>query len=208
MRLSHPAGGGSWGLSSALWTLRLQHREGIRSRGSSWPRPQSQEARGGEAALGNPLAEELGGRWAGPAACLRAVSAAAVPATQPSLPFPVLPKAAQLLLVHPAPHPGHRPVPNPPACPPSGQCSFSQGSYSQREAGKGSASSKVHAGGRPEGPSLSFPTPKRVGEGQSWRTGPELWNGRAGSPQGVCPHTQILSPRAPQPPALPQPGGR
>lgn len=131
----------------------------------------------------------------------RAVSAAAVPATRPPLPFPVLPKAAQLLLVHPALHPGHRPVPNPPACPPSGQCSFSQGSYSQREAGKGSASSKVHAGGRPEGPSLSFPTPKRVGEGQSWRTGPELWNGRAGSPQGVCPHTQILSPPSPSTPS-------
>lgn len=168
--------------------------KGSEAGGSSWPRPQIQEAAGGEVALGNPLAEALGGRWAGPAACPRAVSAAAVPATPaiPSVPSPAQGCTAASCLSRPAPWPQASSQPS--RLPPSGQCSFSQGSYSQREAGKGSASSKVHAGGRPEGPSLSFPTPKRVVEGQSWSTGPELWNGRAGSPQGVCPPPQILSP--------------
>lgn len=99
--------------------------------------------------------------------CLRAVSRHRCPFC-PFLPS-VRPEIAQLLLVCPARHPGHGPVPTLSA--PLGTLSllpFSQGSYRQPEPDGGSACSEVHVAGgwvgQPPWASVS-PSPKSVGEG-------------------------------------------
>lgn len=121
------------------------------------------------------------------------------PSRRPSIPS--LAEVAQLLLVCPARHPGHRPVPNPPA--PLGTLfllPFSQAAHHQLEPGRGSASSEVHARGWVGQLSRASVSPllKEWAKGQGWNIEPELWGGTARS----------LSTRIPQPLALPQPGGQ
>lgn len=55
---------------------------------------------------------------------------------------------------------------------PSGQRAFSQGRYSQGEPPRAVPAPGSMLGGRLEGLSLSFPTPKRAREGWGWSIGP------------------------------------